>query len=78
MIATLFAGLLPKLIAGAVAAVALLAVYLGIRRSGVQSQQNADLKATLKSVENRNDVENEVSRKSDSDVANDLRSKWTK
>lgn len=73
MIATLFAGLLPKLIAGAVAALALLAVYLGIKKSGVDKQQNADMRATLKKVENRNAVENEVASESDAAVADDLR-----
>lgn len=73
----LFAGLLPKLIAGAVAVAAALAAAFGlywkIWKSGVQSQQNADLKATLKSVENRNAVEKEVAAESDSNVADDLR-----
>lgn len=73
MIATLFAGLLPKLIAGAVGAIAILAVYLGIRKSGVQAKQNADMKATMRDVERRNAVEREVASESDASVADDLR-----
>lgn len=73
MIAALLAGVIPKIIASCVAVVALMAVYFRIRQSGKQDQKNADLKATLKAVEIRNDVEAEVARESNSDVARDLR-----
>ena len=73
MIAAIFSGAVLKLLAVAAVGIALLAGYFGIKRSGVKEQQAADMKATLKAVETRNAVEQEVARESDSDVADDLR-----
>jgi hypothetical protein len=73
VLAALFAGAIPKFIAVVVVGISLLAVYLGIKKSGKKDQQNADMKATLKAVETRNDVEAEVARESDAAVADDLR-----
>jgi hypothetical protein len=78
MIASLLAGLLPKLIAVAVACGTLLAVYLGIRRSGRQQQQAIDAATALKDAKVRTDVETDTAGKSDAAVADDLRKHWTR
>lgn len=53
-------------------AVAAVLTFFGIRKTGVQAQQNSDLRTTLKNVGIRDAVDHEVDGESDADVARDL------
>jgi hypothetical protein len=77
MLAT-FLPFLPKLIAGVGAIIGGALLFFGVRQSGVQAQQNADLKQSLKNVETANATSADVARLPDAAVDQRLRSEFSR
>lgn len=78
MLLSLFSSLGAKIAGLAVIAVGLLGAYFGIRKSGVQAQQNADMKQSLKNVVSANEIANGVGRLSDASVDSQLRKSFSR
>lgn len=78
MLLSLLGSLGAKVAALAVVAVSLLGVYLGIRKSGVQAQRNADLQQSIQNVVTANETSASVSRLSDASVDSQLRQSFSR
>lgn len=73
LITGVFSGVLPRLIAAAVAVGGVVTLYLGIRRSGQRDQQLVDTQAVQRDAGTAKEVSDEVDQMSDADVDRRLR-----
>lgn len=76
--AKLFTGIGLKILAGVAIAGAVLAVLAGAKSAGRNAERVDALKRTLKSVEARNEIENDVARTGGGAARERLRDKWTR
>lgn len=72
MIATVLGAISGKMVVYGGMLIAVVVAFFGIKKSGVQQQQNADMRGTIKNIGVRDAVDHEVDAESDADVARDL------
>jgi len=74
----LFSGIGLKIMGGLAIVGAVLAVLAGAKSAGRNAERVDAMRRTLKSVETRNEVENEIARSGGDDAVKRLRERWSR